>query len=583
MTQGIGSRLLRPGLPLLLTAAQVVYLVILVHRFALRLPLSDHWIILGKLATALERGDPLLPVLWSQHNEHRNFVGSVADLATLKLAGGDFRIEQYAMVALAAGAGIGLGLAAWRRLRSADPALAAWSVPMLALLALAPAQMETWANAVQFPVVAQNAAVIGGLWALGRAPLDGRRLALAAGCGLVASACYIHGLLYWPAALVPLLAHAGRRWKPVALGWIVLAGAVWGAYFIHYAYPAQHPSLTLHASDVPGLLVTFAGMLGNPIGAVIRPQDPWAQTVIPLIGAAGLALLGLALVRLRRQPARRTHAWPWLGLAAYALLCAAAMAVGRHKFGFVAALSPRYVTVVWPFWAATLTLLLMALATPAAASVEGPARASRWTLGARTPARAVLGLVIAVELGSINSQVQRWTPILRDRAAATRELPDVCQGNLELVGRVGLPEEVSAYWTVLARGHLVSEALPRAEFDPGERRSVPGAGIAAPRWEAEPAVATAGRCLRIAGRAAPEPTLGQAREVWLVSHGVALKGAWVGLLRPHVGPDYDADPHPDMGWVMYVDERRLDGNPELDVYAVYSAAPKPVWIGKIAL
>ena len=579
MIQGFGARLLRPGLPLLLAAAQIVTLVLLVKRFALRLPLSDHWIILGKLLTALERGDPLLPVLWSQHNEHRNFVGHVADLASVGLAGGDLRYEQYGLVALAAIAGVWLGLLAWRGLRQADPGLAPWAVPLLALLAMAPAQMETWVNAVQFPVVAQNVFVIGCLWALGRAPRDGRKLALAAGCALAATACYSHGLLVWPAALVPLIAQSGRRWKPVALGWLALSAAVWGAYFTNYVYPPKHPSLALRVSDIPDVLLAFAGILGNPLGAVIRPQHPWAGIVVPLIGAAGLALLGLALVRLRRRPAELACAWPWLGLAVYALLCAAAMAVGRYKFGFVAALSPRYITIVWPFWAATLTLLLLALAGPAGArAAEGARKLRGWT-----PARVALGLVIAAELGSINSQVQRWTPILRDRAAATRELPDVCLGNFALVERVGEPKEVSAYWSVLARHGLVTEAPPRLEFEPGARRAFSGAGIASVRWEEEPAVPTSERCLRIAGWAAPESKLGQAREVWLVSRGVALKGAWVGLLRPHAGQDYDADPRPETGWTLYVEARRLErAVRELDVYAVYAASPRAVWIGKVS-
>ncbi len=579
MIQGFGLRSLRWSLPLLLVAAQVAWLVSFVARFAVRMPVSDHWIILGNLLTALERGDSMLPVLWSQHNEHRNFVGSLADLAMVKLGGGDVRLELYAMLLVAAIAGIGLGVSAWRWLRRSDPSLGAWIIPMLALLALSPAQMETWASAVQFPGVAQNLAVIGGLWVIGRAPLNGWKLGLAAGCGLVATACYIHGLLFWPAALVPLLSRSGRRWKPVALVWAVLSAAVWGAYFTNYVRPAVHPPLALQGSDLADLLLTFAGILGNPVGSFIRPQDPLAEIVIPLIGAAGLALLGFALVRFWRQPTRREDPWPWLGLAAYALLCAGAIAVGRHGFGFVAALSPRYITFVWPFWAATLPLLVMCFAPPVAASGgELPKNSKGRTLG-----RVVLGIVVTVELASINSQVQRWTPILRDRAAATRELPDICLGNGELVGRVGIPEEIASFWPVLTRYHVVRESPQLLEADRDEARPASGGAIESVRWEARPALPMSGRCVRIAGWAASD-RLGPAQEVWLMRRGFAFKGAWVGKRRPHFGPDYDADSHPDTGWVIYVDSKRLDPQDRaFDLVAVFTAAPRPIWIGKVSL
>jgi hypothetical protein len=89
-----GSWLLRIGFPVGLCVALVVHLMILVTRFALPAPLSDHWGTLGELLTAIDQGDALLPTLWAQANEHRLVVGRLADVITIRLFGGDLRVEN---------------------------------------------------------------------------------------------------------------------------------------------------------------------------------------------------------------------------------------------------------------------------------------------------------------------------------------------------------------------------------------------------------------------------------------------------------------------------------------------------------
>ena len=557
------------GAPLSLCALLVAAPIVLIRRFALPVPLSDHWAILGNALAALDRGDSWAALLWAQHNEHRLVVGRLADLTLLVMAGAPLIVEQYLLVLLGAAAGALVWIWTRRDLGARQTALGWWLLPLTAGLALSPAQMENWVSPMQVPVLAQNVAVVAGLMLLGRAPLRPWRVGLAAACGIAATGCFASGLLYWPAALIPLAAQAGRRRWRWTLAWLAVSAVVWTVYFHGYAAPPGHPAPAQGLAQLGPMAWFLLALLGNPIAAALRPQAALAALVMPLVGLLGLALLTAALVRLWRQKTGRAAIWPWAGLAAYTLLLAASITAGRIGMGFHLALSPRYITMVWPFWGAVVALALLAL-VPAA---ESPAVSRAW-LGLRAGAGWLLvGGLLVVTLGSINSQVQRWTPIMRDRAAAVAELPDVCRGNAELVGQLGLPGQIQEAWPLLLRRGIVALPAERVDLGALETSPVPVGAVESVSWE-EPSGPS--RCLRVAGWAGSESPHGAAREVWLVSGGVVVKRAWVGQHRPHTGPDYDRDPHPASGWTAYLDTRRLGaGSQELEVIAVFSGTLVP--------
>ncbi len=573
--------MLLAAIPWSLSALVAAYLFVLVTRLGIRIPIIDEWLSLGNTLLTLERGEGFWTMLWAQHNEHRIPIARLVDIAVVFLGGGNLFIELYVNLALAIATALILGIVVQRELQATHPRLAPWMALAMTLLVLSPSQMEIWLFP-QIPYTAQTLFIVLGLLALSGRAWSWWRLGLAALCGALATASLSSGLLFWPAALVPLAGRAGPRAKWVLPGWIVLSAAVWWIYFSGFHRPAAHPSLSAWLADPGALVQFFLAVLGNPMAAVVVPQSALAAILVPAVGAVGAALLVIALVRLYRSGTRPASVWFWLGLAVYAAMCAGIITLGRLGFGLFLALSSRYITLTWPFWAAAVMLPFLAfLAEPAGFRVGSLPLAARihWVLSA-----CVLAACIVVSAASINTFVRRWTPIATDRQAAMLELPDLCQGNVDLVRHLGPIEITARYLPVMVRHGVI--AFPQEPFSAAaaDARSAPPGAIESVRLEAQPVVPGSGRCLRIAGWAGMERAGTPAREVVLAASGTVLKRAWVGQRRAHAGADYDADPHPAVGWVLYLDTTRLKpADDRLELYALLPGAVRPAWIGSILL
>jgi hypothetical protein len=593
---GSAGRRFAAGAALALSAVWVANLIAVISEFTLPVPVSDHWGALQFLLEALERGEPLSRILWSQHNEHRIAVEWLAELAVLQWGHGNFRPEAYLSIALAAATA---GWAWWtlaKPLRAQHPVWAWWILPGTLALALSPAQMENWIDPFHLMFFTLNLGVLGGLVLLGTAPLTALRFASAALCGAVATASFGSGLLFWPVALLPLWANTHRsRRVPVLGGWIGLSALVWGAYLWDFKSPASHPSL-LALLDAPWATLRFFLVLaGNPVGAFVRPQDAIALSAVPAFGLAGLALLAGVLLRAGRRLCGDPRRMVWLALAVYALLTAATITLARVGFGLVAAFPTRYVGLLWPLWMGTLALLTLEQVHPAGhaqqagqvheagqAQHAGQAHEAGQAQPRKRPwprfplAQAAWAALIVLGIATFNTHVQRWRPFVRDFRAAAAELPDVCEGNATLIGRLGPPDLVAQALPVLVRHGLLSYAPEAFAASAEERPPEPSPGaveetaIETVRLEPaglEPRSAHGGRCLRIAGHV--PPTAARAPEVLAVAGNRVLKRGWVGPLRPRAGPDYDADPRPESGWALYIGTARLSpGLERLEVYAV---------------
>jgi hypothetical protein len=364
---------------------------------------------------------------------------------------------------------------------------------------------------------------------------------------------------------------------------MALSVAVWLVYFAGFKKNPGHPSTFAWMTEPLEFFYVAAAVLGNPIGAAVRPQDPAAAVAVPLLGLLDIGLLTFAVIRTGSRVSLRSNIWAWVALAAFGLTTAIAIAVTRQGFGFVVALSSRYITYIWPLWPATLGLVLFSLSEPLGDAK--PDRSPRKERLRRASSRGILALFLIVVLFSTNTLVRRWTPIMHDRARALSELPDLCQGNTALIRSFGLPEHVNRYLDLMTRHRLVKIPPTHVPLDPPTGRPATVGAVDSLRWEDGPAKWTRKmRCVRIAGWAAMESGRVPASKVLLASRSIILKEAWVGKLRSQAGSDYDSDPHPGLGWVIYLNTNRL--TPEdrvLDVYAVFPSGTKPVWIGKVSL
>jgi hypothetical protein len=348
----------------------------------------------------------------------------------------------------------------------------------------------------------------------------------------------------------------------VLAGWIGLSAVVWGVYLWGFTSPGGHPSLLALLARPGEAIRFFLALLGNPVGAFVRPQDAIAQTAVPALGAAGLALFGWILLRGDRRRFLDSRRAVWIGLAAHALLSAAAITLARVGFGLAAAFPTRYITFFWPFWLGTLALLTVDQVRPGVRVPPGAGPAAGWPL-----AQAAWAALIVMCLVTYNTHVQRWRPFSRDIQAAVFELPDVCQGNAVLIGRIAAPDAVAEGLPVLMR-HGLLRLAPQAFAAPAPvRQEEPPGAIESVRLESGSGFTHSGPCLRIAGHLSRRAARGT--EVLLVGANQVLKRGGVGPLRPRTGPDFDQDPDPETGWVLYIGTERMpQGLDRLDVYTV---------------
>lgn len=206
-------------------------------------------------------------------------------------------------------------------------------------------------------------AVAGCVWALTAPRCGVVQVGIALTAATIASLSSSGGLLVW-IAFAPALLLVHRK---AAFLWTAIAVAIVAAYLagfqsgaLNRAYAEQGTTL-LPPLEAVGFILAY---LGAPLG---YPDVTLSQ----LFGALGLALLvvhGFVLtVWGRLTKAERRKLVVWLGAAAFALLSAGAIMIGRGvRFGIESAITSRYIGLSSFLWIAALALVATSGATSAA-------------------------------------------------------------------------------------------------------------------------------------------------------------------------------------------------------------------------
>lgn len=314
----------------------------------------DEWLIWGDVLRKLHAGSLGPADIILQNNEQRSAIVRLLGLGFLPW----FRLARWPELAATFLMAGGCVLLAWRLLRLSGwkaedrRPLAAFSILGFSLL-----QWETFSVGINTSVILPPLTLWAGVclvWS-GQSLGLGRFLALAL-VGLPASFSFANGLFYWP-CLAPLIAlraarHTeGQRRAILFTGlWLALGALVWAGYFAGYVKPGHHPSI-LRALETPHLLLGyFLTYLGGALAG-----DRNLQPLALLAGAFALTALGtvkLTLWRTRRDHGGKTlrSLSPWLCVAAFSLLTAAATAAARGGFGLGQAQESRYASFSTPLW-----------------------------------------------------------------------------------------------------------------------------------------------------------------------------------------------------------------------------------------
>jgi hypothetical protein len=385
----------------LLTLVPFAWLVLLVCKYAVPVPFQDQWELVPLLQKSYE-GRVTLEDLWAQHNEHRILFPRLLMLLMARLTGWNIGWEIALNVALGAAL---FGVLTWQIRRTALelalPGLC-WAVPAGSLMVFSISHYENWICGWQLQVWLHLLAAVSGIVLLAARPFRWLKFACAGLLGVVATYSFGDGLVFWPVGLVVLVAAAARK-KERRIGaalWILMSVLVYCSYAWHYQKPARHPSL--------------ASMFQKPFGYgfyVLQYLGALCGMGAPAVmGAAGLALLGWSLWKLRKwKPADRDASLPYVGLILYSFASALVTGVGRVGFGADQALSSRYGAMSITFWISLVVFLLNTANARRGEVTVRPAPECPGThagpkgAGAALAASSVVAIVALVALNSLLS------------------------------------------------------------------------------------------------------------------------------------------------------------------------------------
>jgi hypothetical protein len=304
---------LRSRVGLALTLLPILGQFLAVFRFGVNTPVADELLYL-EFVRALRTGFRWVPMLWSQHNEHRVVPVKLVMLILQPFVGWNLKAEMYVSAALAGLTVLGL----WRLyLRMGGRELLLFAP--VAWLFCNLAQYENMLFGLQMCHYFTVAGLVWALVCLARG--DRLGVGLAAACALVATLSILNGLLVWPLGLFVL---AARREPPAwRIAWAATGAAAFGLYFLGFAAPgfaALHPTLR----DLPRVALYTLRLVGAPLaaGSVTRAAG------IALALLAAMSLLAIAEWRRRGGERLRGAALP-AALALFGALSCALIAAGR--------------------------------------------------------------------------------------------------------------------------------------------------------------------------------------------------------------------------------------------------------------
>jgi hypothetical protein len=325
------------GLLLVTWAAFTAAAVGFVVTFGTNAPYADEW----EFVPALVGGEPALPWVWKQHNEHRMVLSRLVYYPLFQLTR-DFRTGMLLQVAVLSALALGL-MSLTARLRG-RPVLADVFFPVTLL------HLGHWENFIMgyqlcfalFTVLVTGLVVVAlrttreSAFPSGvQAGALGILVALTGGSGLVAAL----PVAAWVAYLAVLVARRGGYLRALVLAGFALLPLLYiGVYLIGYEKPPHHPPLSrdpVAVAMVTGEVIAMALGIG-------------ASGVWPVAAVAILGLLVATAVLMWRRSGDHTAT---VGVAAVLLgVCGVALAIGlgRGSMGTDMGLWSRYSLLTWP-------------------------------------------------------------------------------------------------------------------------------------------------------------------------------------------------------------------------------------------
>ena len=321
-------------------AAGVVFILILVLKFAVNTPSVDQWDMVP-LFRSISAHNLTFSQLWHQHNEHRILFPLLVLLANAYLTHWNSVSEMLIGLLFAAITGLLLLFMLRDTVRHEWLAIAA--AGLIELFFFSPVQWENWLWGWQVEWFMCVTGSIGSLYALVRSvrsPSNRRRevlFVLAALSASIATFCLANGMLVWVVGLIVLVAYK-TRWALVA-AW-VSSGLLSTVLYYHDYVSLPSPE----GADLTVVLhhpILFCEFFVAYFGGIVGPLNGNLRAA----GIAGAVLLAalLPLSYFAWQGRQNVRAYvPWLAIIALSVLAGFVTAYGRLGYGIYAALVSRY-------------------------------------------------------------------------------------------------------------------------------------------------------------------------------------------------------------------------------------------------
>jgi hypothetical protein len=345
----------------ILALVPLAFLIWVIVQYAVDVPYRDQWELVPLLDKTYH-GELTFHNLWAQHNEHRILFPRIIMLALARGTGWNTYYELAVNVILA----LGIFTIFVHQVKITGRKLGAaglpWAIPATSLIVFSISQYQNWLWGWQLQMFLNLLAAMGGIVLLAQETFTWKRFALSALLGVVALYSFANGVLFWPIGLVILLVvTVGARQRLAAIaGWVLLSALALGSYLYHYQKPAEHPPLNL-IFETP---VAYAAYVFKYIGGICAHDTGGTMSadgkVALIFGLGGTIALGWAgWILVRKKLADFRTLLPYFGMSLYSVASALVTGVGRMGFGSNQAIFSRYSTMVVPFWASLVFLLIL--------------------------------------------------------------------------------------------------------------------------------------------------------------------------------------------------------------------------------
>ena len=320
-------------------AAPVLYVVFLVLRYAVPIPMLDDWEMVPLITKARE-GNLSFADLFEQQQEARTFFPKLLFILCALGKYWDGRIEMMLSVLFCCLTSLGLyfllGQSGLSRAGKATAFL------LMVLLIFTPAQHELWVLASGMPSFIPALCIVAGLVVTQTGLSTAAKFWLCVALAFFSGFSLSHGLLAWGLTFPVLFAtRAVRHWKRWLGFWLLACTACVAAYFWDFRAQPDLPAFAPRKSVVE-YIQYVAAFLGSGLGRSGNENPLAVSTAVGLVLLFGYFAAAAFAFRFRDREFL-SRILPWMALGAYSIGSAILAALGRIQWGVAQALESRYV------------------------------------------------------------------------------------------------------------------------------------------------------------------------------------------------------------------------------------------------